>query len=241
MPANTWTPIALASESFHWQGTGWRAVEAQHRVATMHLAAGRLDDQSLLEDILDEAKLRLPAAAEGLHWLLATPFRYWPLPGGSRFRRRTDPGVFYGAEERKTACAECGYWRLRFWLDSAGLSGRSATVELTLFEFAAAADKAIDLSRPPLSSDRDAWTHPSEYAGTQALAEKAREAGIETIRYESVRDPGGFCLALLTPEVFKSAPEPFRNNQQTWNLLIQPPGRIVWQRQLERESWVFEF
>lgn len=83
-------------------------MEAQHRVATLALAGGSLEDQALLEDILDEAKPRYPPEVLGLHWLLATPFRYWPLPGGSRFRRRADPGVFYGAEDRKTACAECG-------------------------------------------------------------------------------------------------------------------------------------
>ena len=241
MPVNTWTPTALASESRPWQGSGWRAVEAQHRIATMHLSAGKLEDQALLEDILDQAKPPSPADTQGLHWLLATPFRYWPLPGGSRFRRRTDPGVFYGAEERKTACAECGYWRLRFWLDSEGLSGRSATVELTLFEFHAASERAIDPSRPLLAANRAAWTHPSDYRDTQALAEQARKAGINTIRYESVRDPGGFCLALLTPEPFKAVPEAYRNNQQTWTLLIQPPRRIVWQRQLSGESWSFEF
>lgn len=207
----------------------------------MHLAAGSLEDQALLENILDEAKPRLPAETDGLHWLLPTPFRYWPLPGGSRFRRRTDPGVFYGAEDRETACAECGYWRLRFWLDSEGLSGRSKTVELTLFEFHAATESALDLSQPPLASDRESWTHPSDYTATQHLAEQAREAGIRAIRYESVRKPGGFCVAMLTPQVFKAVREPYRNNQQTWNLLIQPPHRIVLQRQLDRESWVFEF
>jgi hypothetical protein len=224
-----------------WQGAGWRAVEAQHRVATMQLAQGLLDDQALLEDILDAAKPRFPAETAGLHWLLATPFRYWPLPGGSRFRRREDPGVFYGAEERQTACAECGYWRLRFWLDSEGLSGRSKSVELTLFEFHAATRRALDLTVPPLDFDRADWVHPSNYTHTQALAEQAREAGIEAIRYESARKPGGFCLALLSPAPFKSANNPYRNIQQTWSLLIQPPNRIVWQRALEPESWVFEF
>ncbi|MGX2041899.1 RES family NAD+ phosphorylase [Methylocaldum sp. MU1018] len=241
MPANIWTPTALGSEARPWRGRGWRAVEAQHRIATMHLTSGDLDDQTLLEDILDRAKPRLPAEAQGLHWLLATPFRYWPLPGGSRFRRRTDPGVLYGAEDRRTACAECGYWRLRFWLDSEGLSGRSASVELTLFEFHAAADKAVDLSEPPLVSDREIWTHPSDYTGTQWLAQQAREAGIDLIRYESVRAPGGFCLAVLTPRPFKSVREPYRNHQQTWTLWIQPPRRIVLQRQLHRESWAFHF
>jgi hypothetical protein len=241
MPANTWTPTALASETRSWRGSGWRAVEAQHRVATLHLSGGRLEDQALLEGLLDQAKPRLPAAAQGLHWLLATPFRYWPPPGGSRFRRRTDPGVFYGAEARKTACAECGYWRLRFWLDSEGLRGRSATVELTLFEFHAASEFTLDLSRPPLARDRGLWIHPSDYGATQVLADRAREAGIDIIRYESARDPGGFCLALLSPRPLQSVPEPYRNHQQTWTLLIQPPRRIVWQRQLDGESWAFEF
>jgi hypothetical protein len=216
-------------------------VEAQHRVATLRLAAGHLGDQALLEDILDEAKPRLPPATEGLHWLLATPFRYWPLPGGSRFRRRTEPGVFYAAEKRKTACAECGYWRLQFWLDSEGLAKRPATVEVTLFEFHAATGKAIDLSRPPLSANRDRWMHSSDYTGTQCLAEQARTAGVEVIRYESVRDPGGFCLALLSPQAFKSVKKPYRDKQQSWSLLIQPPDRVVWQRQLGRESWEFQF
>jgi len=241
MLANTWTATALASEARPWQGRGWRAVEAQHRVATMRLALGRLEDQALLEDILDTAKPRYPLATQGLHWLLATPFRYWPLPGGSRFRRRADPGVFYGAEQRKTACAECGYWRLRFWLDSEGLSERASSVELALFEFRAATRQALDLSLPPLDADRAVWTRPSDYAPTQDLAGQARAAGIEAVRYESVRDPGGFCLALLCPTPFNAVKNPYRNRQQTWNLLIQPPNRIVWQRQLERESWVFEF
>jgi hypothetical protein len=207
----------------------------------MQLAQGKLEDQALLEDILDAAKPRFPTETDGLHWLLATPFRYWPLPGGSRFRRRGDPGVFYGAEERETACAECGYWRLRFWLDSEGLSGRSKSVELTLFEFHAATSQALDLAAPPLAADRAAWMQPDDYTQTQSLAEQARLAGIEAIRYESVRNPDGYCLALLSPAPFKSATNPYRNTQQTWNLLIQPPNRTVWQRALERESWVFEF
>ena len=241
MPVSIWTPTALASESSCWQGSGWRAVEAQHRVATMHLAAGDLEDQTLLEDILDEAKPMPLAETKGLHWLLATPFRYWPPPGGSRFRRRTDPGVFYGAEDRRTACAESGYWRLRFWLDSEGLRRRAATMELTLFEFHAASERALDLSKPPLAADREAWMHPSDYSATQTLAEQARQAAIEALRYESVRGPGGYCLALLTPRPFRAVPKPYRDHRQTWTLLIQPPQRVVWQRQLSTEAWSFRY
>lgn len=241
MPANTWTPTALASKAKPWAGRGWRGVEAQHKVATLHLVHGALADQALLEDILDEAKPPLPAEAQGLHWLLATPFRYRPLPGGSRFRRREDPGVFYGAEDKKTACAEVGYWRLRLWMDSEGLSTRSKTMPITLFEFHAATKKAIDLTLMPLSKERALWADPIDYTPTQALSVQARESGVEAIRYESVRNEGGRCLALLTPLVFRSVRQPYRNKQENWNLLIQPPGLVVFTRDFTSESWSFNF
>jgi hypothetical protein len=233
MPVNTWTPTALASNSRNWAGSGWRAVEAQHQVATMGLTHGNLANQALLEIILEEAKPQLPSDAADLHWLLSTPFRYRPLPGGSRFRRRQDKGVFYGAEDRETACAESGYWRLLFWTESEFLRDQTKSVPITLFEFWAATPSALDLTQPPLVEDRAAWT--------QSLADTARQGGVEAIRYESVRNPGGNCLALLSPEVFRAVPEPYRNNQQGWTLLINPPYQIVWQRDLARESWTFEF
>ena len=242
MPAHTWTPTALLSEARPWQGSGWRAIEAQHLVATMGLVHGKVDDQAILEDILEETKPRLPAQAANLHWLLATPFRYWPHPpAGSRFRGTLDGGVFYGAEERHTACAECGYWRLRFWQASTGLSTRPASLKITLFEFHAATARSIDLARPPLADDRARWTDPADYQATQALAAQARQADIDAIRYESVRNPGGFCLALLTPQPFRNVDEPYRHQQQSWNLLIEPPDLTVWQRELSREGWSFRF
>ena len=159
--------IVLASDIRPWLGSGWRAVEAQHKVATMRLVHGQLDDQSLLEDILEEVKPILPVEASGLHWLLSTPFRYCPLRGGSRFRGRDDPGVFYGAENVKTACSELGYWRLQMWLDSEGLSAKPASVQITLFEFHAMTEKSIDLTLSPLSDDRALWVDPVNYTHTQ--------------------------------------------------------------------------
>ena len=66
----------------------------------------------------------VPAGARTLHYLLFTPFRYPPPPGGSRFRGPNDPGVFYGADEVRTACAELGYWRWRHLLRLAGARRR---------------------------------------------------------------------------------------------------------------------
>ncbi|MFZ5492878.1 MAG: RES family NAD+ phosphorylase [Pseudomonadota bacterium] len=239
MPANTWTPTALASEAAPWAGSGWRAVEAQHQVATLRLARGNLADQQLLEELLDAAKP--PPVAAGLHWLLATPFRYRPPAGGSRFRARTDPGVFYGAGDRRTACAEAGYWRLQFFADSAGLQDVSATVPLTLFEFHAASERAVDLTSPRFDTARGALEHPADYAATQALAAQARVAGVELIRYGSARVPGGVCLALLTPAPFAAVARPYRGVHQAWQLTLLPPGRVVWQRELHAERWEFRY
>lgn len=241
MPASIWTPTALASEARHWQGSGWRAVEAQHKISTMSLVHGSLADQELLEDILEEVKPPVPEEAQGLHWLLFTPFRYYPLPEGSRFRSKNDPGIFYGAEDRETACAESGYWRLRMWMDSEGLSGKHKSVALTLFEFHGVSKRSIDLTLPPLVQDRDIWTRPDDYTETQHLAKNARKADIEVIRYQSVRHPDGYCLALVSPNPFKAESEPYRNNQQSWTLFIEPPNLIVWQRSMAAESWEFRF
>lgn len=240
MPVTIWTHTALGFEAKPWAGAGWRAVEAQHKNATLSLAHGNLDDQTTLENILDEVKPILSKELEGLHWLLFTPFRYPPKKGGSRFRAEDEPGVFYGAEDCKTACAEAGYWRWMFWMDSEGLRGQSKTLQLTLFEFHANTPHGIDLSLPPLSANRDQWMQPSDYSHTQALAMQARIADIELIRYESVRNRGGICLAILSPNMFRDIAA-YKNNQQTWNLHIEPPSKITWQRELSGDGFSFEF
>ncbi len=236
----TSTPTVLRSEARPWAGSGWRAVEAQHKNATIALTHGNVRHQSVLEDILEEVKPILPPSAVGLHWLLATPFRYQsPPPDGSRFRRKGDPGVFYGAESTRTACAEAGYWRVRFWRDSAGLQTRPTSLPMTLFEFHGATDAGLDLTQPPLAERRTDWTQPDDYSQTQALAAQAREENIELIRYESVRDPVGRCLAILAPAVFRAVPEPYRHQQQSWTLFIEPPALAVWQRELTGDSFTF--
>jgi len=206
----------------------------------MRLVRGDVAAQGVLEQILETAKPPLPPAAAGLHWLLATPFRCPPPPYGSRFRAADDPGVFYAGEDRRTACAEAGYWRLRFWLDSDGLRERCADLPLMLFQCHARTEQALDLTVPPLARDQARWSDPVDYAATQALATVAREVGIDAIRYASARYPPGTCLAFLTPRVFHGL-RAYRGRQQGWTLMLLPPSRVVWQRNLGDERWAFEF
>ena len=160
-----------------------------------------LEEQGALEAILEGSKPALPREALGLHYLLATPFRYRPR-AGSRFRGAFEAGVWYGAEALRSALAEKSYWRLRFLTDSPGTPELKA-VPHTAFRAQVRTRLAVDLTRAPLVRERAAWTSRLSYERTQELATLARAAGIEVIRYESARDPqGGVCAAVLTPAVF---------------------------------------
>ena len=235
MSSRTWTPRAVASSAAPDRFALWRAVEAQHVVSTMTLV-DTLDEQHVLERLLDASKPALPAAALKLHYLLFTPFRYAPPPGGSRFRGPNDPGVFYGADEVRTACAELGYWRWRHLLDAVELDAMPARPQ-TVFRARIAAD-TVDLRKLPFARDSDAWTHPSNYRDCQAFALTARAAQAGAIRYESVRDPlhGGCCAVLSLAAFAKPAPVDW----QTWTLSVTR-ARVVWQRTDTVREEAFEF
>lgn len=224
MSSATWTPHAVASSAARFAGEAWRAVEAQHIASTMALVDS-VAEQHVLEDVLDGGKPPLPPRAEHLDFLLFTPFRYAPPPGGSRFRGEIDPGVFYAADEVRTACAELGYWRWRHLLDTPALAAMPARPQ-TVFRVGLAAT-AVDLRVPPFVTQRGRWTDPDDYAACQSFARVARAAEVGVIRYESVRDPiHGGCCAVLDPGAFaRRAPLA----QQTWMLSVFRE-RVVWQR-----------
>lgn len=214
-----WTPPALASEAKAWSGDLWRVVESQSRVATLKLI-DTLDEQAILEAELEGSKPFIPAACAGLDYLLATPFRYAPYPHGSRFRRARQPeGCFYAAERVETAVAEEAFYRLLFFLDAPGARRPANPQERTAFRISAGTGRAIDLTTPPLNRDAALWGHPTDYAPCQELADAARSAGVEALRYRSVRDPDGSAnLALLSPAAFRAMrPEIF----ETWHIFLR--------------------
>lgn len=199
----------------------WRAVEHQHTVSTRKIVDTR-DEQELLEEILEESKLLYPAGTESLHYLLKTPFRYYsPYPCGSRFRRvRSHEGVYYASEHIRTSLAEFAHYRVRFF-DASPQTPLPRTDSLvTVFAVKYATKHCLDLTLPPLVQDRARWVHPTDYTATQELADMARAAKVDVLRYESVRDvAGGFNVALLSPKAF-AVKEPTK--QQVWILYIAP-------------------
>jgi hypothetical protein len=229
---NTLTLAVVASEAFLWAGTVWRIVEAQHIASTMKVV-DTAEEQNILESLLESSKPMQPTDALSLDYLLATPFRYSPLRGGSRFRAITDPGVFYGAESVRTACAELGYWRWRFLKDAIDLQ-KLEPVAHTAFS-CEISTQLVDLRRPPFSVDASKWQHPTDYSATQTFARAAREANVGGIQYQSVRDPDpAWCVALLTPQAFaKRKPNP--SMQTCW--IAVHPGSVSWRR--DNESMTF--
>lgn len=236
MSFSTWTSTAVASKARRCAETPWRAVEAQHRAATMSLADS-LCEQAQLEALLETSKPPIPAQALGLHWLLFTPFRYPTSQHGSRFRRPFEPGVFYAAHARRTACAELGYWRWRFLSDAPAL-GTLDSLPQTLFQVVLEGS-AADVRDKAFMRQRAHFEDRSDYRHCQAFANVAREAKIEAIVYRSVRDPQqGGCIAVLAPSAF-AKPAPIA--QETWTMSVTPE-RVFWQKSdvLSPEDFEFE-
>ncbi|MGQ0767376.1 MAG: RES family NAD+ phosphorylase [Gemmatimonadota bacterium] len=177
-----------------------------------------LAEQALLEDLIDGAKPPDPAGGR-LHYLLSTPFRYPPLPWGSRFGRQQERGIWYGAESVSTAMAEVAYYRFAF-LEGTSAPLRRLAVELTAFRASVRARKGVDLVSPPFDAYKRRIASRTSYASTQPLGTAMRAAGVEVCRYPSARDPdGGVNIAVFSPSAF--APT-LASEAQHWTCSVEP-------------------
>ena len=181
-----------------------------------------LEEQLVLEELIDASKPPVPPPCRGLHYLLSTPFRYGAAyPGGSRFRRAgLTPGVFYASLQAPTAIAEMAFRRLLFYAESPATPWPINAGEYTAFAARFKTGKALDLTRPPLDRQAAIWTHPVNYPPCQALADSARGAGVQILRYQSARADGAN-VALLTCSAFASR-KPIQ--RQSWRLHFGAKG-----------------
>jgi RES domain len=223
MSSSISTPAAPSFDARRASGTCWRVIEAQHRVSTLKITDTQAE-QELLENLIEASKPPVPAECERLHYLLSTPFRYVAsYPQGSRFRRAGfTPGVFYASHHVETAIAETVFWRLLFYAESPDTPWPANAGEYTAFACAYATPRAIDLTRPPFDARRAEWMHPTRLDECQALADDARTANIDVIRYASVRDPQHrLNVALLHCRAFA---KPAETARQTWRIHLSASG-----------------
>lgn len=176
-----------------------RVVESQAQLATAKLV-DRLDKQALLEDLLESTKPDWRPGSAGLHYLLATPFRYPPLRHGSRFGRRHEASLLYGSLGLPTLFAEAAYYRCLFWSGMARPPARRLTSQHAVFEARYLTDRGVQLQRDPFDRWRALLRNPADYGACQSLGSAMRSAGVEAFEFVSARDPAeGINVALYTP------------------------------------------
>jgi RES domain len=199
----------------------WRLVEAQHRVSTLKLV-DNLDEQALLESMIETTKPALPPECADLDYFLAAPFRYGAVyPHGSRFRRAGRTlGVYYASEHVETAVAEMAFYRLLFYAESPHTPFPDAAADFSAFSVRVKTRAALDITLAAF--DGPALHDLVDYSATQALADSARDAGVELIRYRSVRDGSRRAnVAVLTAKAFvDKRPKQWR----TWRLKVGSGG-----------------
>ena len=216
------TRSALESELRPYRGRVYRIVEAQHRISTNRLADSNAD-QALLEELADEVKPALPESARQLPWLLASPFRYG-LGRPSRFRAaHVLPGILYASEAIETAVAEAAHWRMVAFSRSPGFRLPRTPTPMSAFSTMVTTDRLLDLFSGALGTQHAIWTHPTDYAQTQALADVARTLNTGAIRAPSARQKGGVNVAVLDPAALSPNVRP----HSSWAFLVTRDGLLA--------------
>ncbi len=183
-----------------------RIVETQEYAATTNLVDD-LDEQSLLEELLDEVKPDYRKGTECLHYLISTPFRYPPLKYGSRFGDITMPSYFYGSEDLKTALSECAFYRFVFLDDMSVPYGKPIKSEHMSFSVNIDALATADLTKVESEDAIAVLTSPVNYSFTQQLGKHLTEkCGATALRFYSarVKENKGVNIAVAKPEVILS-------------------------------------
>jgi hypothetical protein len=189
-------------------------VESQEQVATLTLV-DTLDEQQVLEALLEETKPPLPGTGTTQHYLLTTPFRYPPLPWGSRFGSRLRNGIFYASLSETTALAETAYYRFVFWhgMSQPPPNGR-LTTEHTQFSVKIRSPQGLRLDEFPFSEHTDQISHPCDFRTSQALGDAMRDNGVAAFTYVSARDPDhGINCGCFSPAAIASKKP---SNVSTW-------------------------
>lgn len=202
-----------------YRGNLWRVIEGQYRASTMRIVDTNAE-QSVLEDVLEASKPPVPEPCRHLDYQFWSPFRYGCYPRASRFRRAgPTPGVWYGAEEVLTAVAESVWGSLRFFRASPDTPMPRWPVEHTAVMADIRVGKSIDLTTPDMQ-DQGKWDAADDYTDCLDLADRARDAECQAIRYRSVRDPDHNANVAVLDCAGFAQPAPIAT--QEWHLMLTP-------------------
>lgn len=187
-------------------GTLKRLVENQEQKVTLALTDS-LAEHDVLEAMLEASKPSPDSdrAIARLDYLLRSPWRYPPLRWGSRFGRRFEPSLFYGALSMHALLSEAAYYRLLFLEGMRKPFADRVISQFTVFEAQYRSDEGIDLSQPPFARHEEVLRHKANYRPCQALGTELRARGIEVITYLSARtEERELNVALFSPSALRS-------------------------------------
>ncbi len=205
MSPDIWTQCAQKFKFSSFDGNPYRVVEAQHIIATRKLVDSD-EEQAVLEDLIDEAKPRKPYDDEckSYHYLLWTPFRYPPLPYGSRFGSPDRRGLWYGSMEIETAFAEKAYYTFLLRSGSKADFGVFDT-HITTFCVSVSTRASVDLTRLPFKKFEKELTAPDSYTHSQRIGSELRDQNTEVICFKPARySNSGVNIAIIKISAFKN-------------------------------------
>ena len=201
-----WRRVIARVEARSLMGSLRRFVENQEQKVTLRLT-DNLAEHDVLESLLEESKPEGVGHARlrRFDYLLRTPWRYPPLPWGSRFGRRFEPSLFYGALDHDALFAEAAYYRLVFLEGMRRPFAERVISQFTVFEAVYRTDRGLDLSQRPFRKHEKALRDRADYGPCQALGTVLRERRIEAIVYLSARTVDDrFNVALFSPLALRS-------------------------------------
>lgn len=211
---NLWTQCQGTQHIGKLTCKAWRVVEDQSRSSTRELV-DTLEEHEILENLIEvKSKPPLPPEPEfqELHYLLSTPFRYPPLEYGSRFGRRHERGLWYGAKELNTALGESAFYRFLFFAGTQADLSSCRTLH-SAYSTTLATTKGIVLEHEPFKKYRELISQKDHYGYSQLLGSAMRAAEIESFSYFSARIEEKINVGVFTPRAFTSKSV---STTQTW-------------------------
>jgi len=151
------------------------------------------EEAGILQELRDGT--RLPRLGGRRRGALSMALRSFQRPSASRFTDGTF-GVLYAASREHTCMAEMVYHLDRYLRDSPPEQPAEFPFRLLNLRISG---RLADIRR-----GHKLLHHPDDYRASQLFGRTLWEKGHDGVQYRSVRDPGGECLALLTPGTIDS-------------------------------------
>ncbi|EJM55146.1 RES family NAD+ phosphorylase [Pseudomonas sp. GM48] len=163
------------------------------------------------------ARSEIPFGIAGCSYAIA-PFTH-VNPAGSRFSDGSF-GVLYLADSMETALAEVRHHQGLYWSKVPSLNYERFVFRGLVCAFGDAGMK--DAAALPMN---DPVYAPDDYSHSRVLGRAVRDAGCPGLRYHSVRMPGSYCWALMTPRPVSSIIQA-AHYEMIWNGQITSVSQI---------------